>query len=121
MMIGKATQEVFDFYRQYLKEHGESPSYREVGKALGRDVRNVHYHVKRLELAGCIKRRPGYRAVEIKDEEFGSFLPTEQRSFRKDLFDYLQQINRSLLASSASPEAVEAQIEKVNELRKKYL
>lgn len=45
---------ILDYIRRYTMEHRESPSYREIGAAIGRSQRTVNYHLQILEKDGIV-------------------------------------------------------------------
>ena len=45
---------IIDYIRQYTMQHRESPSYREIGTAIGRSQRTVNYHLQMLEKDGIV-------------------------------------------------------------------
>lgn len=48
------------FVRQYIEEHGFSPSFREIGRAVGiRSTKAVKYHLDILAEEGVLSRTPG--------------------------------------------------------------
>ncbi len=57
--------QVRDFISQYLRQHGYAPSVREIKRAIGfKSTSTVHYHLRKLEKAGSLRREP-YRARAI--------------------------------------------------------
>ncbi|EKO1911672.1 transcriptional repressor LexA [Clostridium botulinum] len=61
--------EVYNFIKLQIKEKGYPPSVREICKAVGlSSTSSVHFHLKRLEKEGFIKRDSSKtRAIEIVD------------------------------------------------------
>lgn len=61
--------EVYNFIKLQIKEKGYPPSVREICKAVGlSSTSSVHFHLKRLEKEGLIKRDSSKtRAIEIVD------------------------------------------------------
>ena len=50
-------QQVLDYIKKYVAEHGFPPSTREIGAALGlSSPATVHTHLSKLEEAGCIRK-----------------------------------------------------------------
>jgi repressor LexA len=69
--LTKRQQEIFDFVRQYVGEHGYPPTVRDIGKAIGlASSSTVHAHLANLEKLGLLRRDPTKpRAIEvIKDK-----------------------------------------------------
>lgn len=62
-MLKSATKrqaQVLDFVRQYILDHGYSPTFEEIGAALGINSTNcVSGHLVALENKGYLVRRPG--------------------------------------------------------------
>ena len=55
--ITKRQEDVLNYIKKYVVEHGFSPSTREIGAALGlSSPATVHTHLKKLEDAGCIRK-----------------------------------------------------------------
>lgn len=77
--ITKRQEDVLNFIKKYIVDHGFPPSTREIGAALGlSSPATVHTHLKKLEDAGCIRKTNSkFRTIEIvgvnefqkKDEE----------------------------------------------------
>ena len=77
--ITKRQEDVLNYIKKYIVEHGFPPSTREIGAALGlSSPATVHTHLKKLEDAGCIKKTNSkFRTIEVvgvnefqkKDEE----------------------------------------------------
>jgi repressor LexA len=53
--------------RQHITDHGEAPSIREIGAAVGlRSRASVHYQLVELEAKRAIVREPGrYRGIRL--------------------------------------------------------
>jgi len=58
-------KEIYDFIRNYLEEHGYSPTYEEIGSALGICKVTVLAHLRRLERKGVLQREH-YRRRSIE-------------------------------------------------------
>src|SRR6201989_805892 len=55
--LTKRQQEIFDFVRRYVGEHGYPPTVRDIGKAIGlTSSSTVHAHLANLEKAGLLRR-----------------------------------------------------------------
>ena len=77
--ITRRQEDVLDYIKKYIVEHGYPPATREIGAALGlSSPATVHTHLKKLEDAGYIKKTNSkFRTIEIlvdneyevKDEE----------------------------------------------------
>ncbi len=65
--LTKKQNEILDFMKQYIAEHGFPPTIREIGSALGvNSPATIHAHLNNLEKKGAIKKN-GYknRAIEL--------------------------------------------------------
>jgi repressor LexA len=60
-------QEIFDFVKRYVGEHGYPPTVRDIGKAIGlASSSTVHAHLANLEKLGVLRRDPTKpRAIEV--------------------------------------------------------
>lgn len=77
--ITKRQEDVLNYIKKYIVDHGFPPSTREIGAALGlSSPATVHTHLKKLEDAGCIRKTNSkFRTIEVvgvneyqkKDEE----------------------------------------------------
>jgi len=67
MELTKRQQEILDFIKRYLAEHGYPPTVRDIGHAVGlTSSSTVHAHLANLERAGAIRRDPTKpRALEV--------------------------------------------------------
>ncbi len=65
--LTKRQQEIFDFVKRYVGEHGYPPTVRDIGKAIGlTSSSTVHAHLANLEKLGLLKRDPTKpRAIEV--------------------------------------------------------
>ena len=65
--ITKRQEDVLDYIKKYIVEHGYPPATREIGAALGlSSPATVHTHLKKLEDAGYIKKTNSkFRTIEI--------------------------------------------------------
>ena len=65
--ITKRQEDVLDYIKKYIVEHGYPPATREIGAALGlSSPATVHTHLKKLEDAGYIKKTNAkFRTIEI--------------------------------------------------------
>lgn len=65
--ITKRQEDVLNYIKKYIVEHGYPPATREIGAALGlSSPATVHTHLKKLEDAGCIKKTNSkFRTIEI--------------------------------------------------------
>ena len=68
--LTKRQREIFDFISRYLSRHGDPPTVREIGKAVGlHSSSTVHAHLSKLESLGVLKRDPTKpRALEVMVE-----------------------------------------------------
>lgn len=65
--LTKKQNEILDFMKHYIAEHGFPPTIREIGSALGvNSPATIHAHLNNLEKKGAIKKN-GYknRAIEL--------------------------------------------------------
>ena len=67
MNLTKRQQEIFDYVRKYVGEHGYPPTVRDIGKAIGlASSSTVHAHLANLEKLGVQRRDPTKpRAIEV--------------------------------------------------------
>jgi repressor LexA len=67
LKLTKRQQEIFDFVKQYVGEHGYPPTVRDIGKAIGlASSSTVHAHLANLERLGLLRRDPTKpRAIEV--------------------------------------------------------
>jgi repressor LexA len=65
--LTKRQQEIFEFVKRYVGEHGYPPTVRDIGKAIGlTSSSTVHAHLSNLEKLGVLKRDPTKpRAIEV--------------------------------------------------------
>ena len=65
--LTKRQQEIFDFIKRYVGEHGYPPTVRDIGKAIGlTSSSTVHAHLANLEKLGVLRRDPTKpRAIEV--------------------------------------------------------
>jgi repressor LexA len=65
--LTKRQQEIFDFVKQHVAEHGYPPTVRDIGKAIGlASSSTVHAHLANLERLGLLRRDPTKpRAIEV--------------------------------------------------------
>jgi repressor LexA len=65
--LTKRQQEIFDFVKKYVGEHGYPPTVRDIGKAIGlTSSSTVHAHLANLEKLGVLRRDPTKpRAIEV--------------------------------------------------------
>lgn len=57
MAITKRQRQVYDFIHDFIRGHGYSPSFEEIGKGMGlTSLATVHKHVCNLEKKGLLKR-----------------------------------------------------------------
>jgi repressor LexA len=67
LSLTKRQQEIFDFVRSYVGEHGYPPTVRDIGQAVGlTSSSTVHAHLANLEKLGVLRRDPTKpRAIEV--------------------------------------------------------
>ena len=65
--LTKRQQEIFEFVKTYVRDHGYPPTVRDIGKAIGlTSSSTVHAHLANLEKLGLLKRDPTKpRALEV--------------------------------------------------------
>ena len=65
--LTKRQQEIFDYVKRYVGEHGYPPTVRDIGKAIGlTSSSTVHAHLGNLERLGLLRRDPTKpRAIEV--------------------------------------------------------
>ena len=65
--LTKRQQEIFDYVKRYVSEHGYPPTVRDIGKAIGlTSSSTVHAHLGNLERLGLLRRDPTKpRAIEV--------------------------------------------------------
>lgn len=65
--LTKRQQEIFDFVKRHVGEHGYPPTVRDIGKAIGlTSSSTVHAHLANLEKLGLLRRDPTKpRAIEV--------------------------------------------------------
>jgi len=65
--LTKRQQEIFDYVKRYVSEHGYPPTVRDIGKAIGlTSSSTVHAHLANLERLGLLRRDPTKpRAIEV--------------------------------------------------------
>jgi len=57
MALTRRQREVYDFLDQFIEEHGYSPSFEEIGSALGlSSLATVHKHLNNLQEKGMLNR-----------------------------------------------------------------
>jgi len=57
MALTRRQKQIYDFLANFIRENGYSPSFEEIGSALGlRSLATVHKHVSNLEAKGLVKR-----------------------------------------------------------------
>jgi repressor LexA len=78
LSLTKRQQEIFDYVKRYVAEHGYPPTVRDIGKAIGlASSSTVHAHLANLEKLGLLRRDPTKpRAIEvIKDKAKQAVVP----------------------------------------------
>jgi repressor LexA len=65
--LTKRQQEIFDYVKQYVRDHGYPPTVRDIGQAIGlASSSTVHAHLANLEKLGLLRRDPTKpRAIEV--------------------------------------------------------
>lgn len=69
-MLTKRQKQVLDYIKRYSGKHGYAPSLEEIGAKLGvASVSTVHFHIKKLEEQGYIKKEDNLpRAIEVNKD-----------------------------------------------------
>ncbi len=68
IVMSETTEAVYQFIRQYFKEHGLSPSQRDIAKGCYISQSTVGRHLDILEAHGWIRRANGvFRSISILD------------------------------------------------------
>ena len=67
LSLTKRQQEIFDFVKRYVGDHGYPPTVRDIGRAIGlTSSSTVHAHLANLERLGLLRRDPTKpRAMEV--------------------------------------------------------
>jgi repressor LexA len=67
LKLTKRQQEILDYIKRYVGEHGYPPTVRDIGKAIGlTSSSTVHAHLANLEKLGLLRRDPTKpRAIEV--------------------------------------------------------
>ena len=70
--LSKRQQEVYEFIKRYIRDHGFPPSVREIGEAVELlSTSTVHAHLNTLEKKGMIRRLAAKnRCIEITEQNF---------------------------------------------------
>ncbi len=72
MPLREAQSRVLEAFRALQRREGRPPTVRELGARLGmRSTRTVHDHLKALEAAGLLARKPGARGLRLASGEEG--------------------------------------------------
>ncbi len=80
--ISAKQQEILDYLKDFTRQKGYPPTVRDICEAVGlKSTSSVHAHLSTLENNGYIRRDPAKpRAIEIIDDDFGSFMRQEMTS-----------------------------------------
>ena len=75
--LSKRQQQILEFIEAYTECHGVSPSYREIGDAVGlKAISAVKYQVEQLQEKGCLARRDRMpRTIVAKPRRLRSIVP----------------------------------------------
>jgi repressor LexA len=67
LSLTKRQQEILDYVKRHVSEHGYPPTVRDIGKAIGlASSSTVHAHLANLEKLGLLRRDPTKpRAIEV--------------------------------------------------------
>lgn len=66
--LTKRQQTVLEAIRNWIREHGYSPTIRELGQQLGiRSLRGVTTHLDAIQKKGFLKREPRARSISLSD------------------------------------------------------
>ena len=66
--ISEKQIQILEYYRSYIAENGNSPSYQEAGKALNMPPSLVFFHIKKIVEKGLMRISNNGRSVEILKE-----------------------------------------------------
>ncbi|MAS34875.1 MAG: hypothetical protein CL610_12765 [Anaerolineaceae bacterium] len=70
MSMDQVTSQVYEFIRAYFREHGFSPSFRDISRGCHMSTSNVVRYLDRLEARGLISRELNKpRSIALLDEE----------------------------------------------------
>ncbi|MGC8777178.1 MAG: hypothetical protein ACP5Q4_00670 [Candidatus Caldatribacteriaceae bacterium] len=77
--VSSKGEEILLFIERYSRKNGYPPTVREIGEAVGlASSCSVHYHLRRLEEKGFIRRVPSRpRAIELNVHQIGSRLDSD--------------------------------------------
>ena len=66
-VIYKRQNQIFEFIKQYIQNHGSAPTLREIADAMGvSSLATVHEHLQTMQEKGLIRRKGGKaRSIEI--------------------------------------------------------
>lgn len=56
--LSSTQQEALDAYRKHVERHGEPPTVRELGEALGKSHNAAHYLIQKLREKGYLSMKP---------------------------------------------------------------
>ena len=75
--LSKRQQQILEFIEAYAEYHGVSPSFREIGDAVGlKAISAVKYQVEQLQEKGCLARRDRMpRTIVAKPRRLRSIVP----------------------------------------------
>ena len=57
VLMTSRQRQVLDIIEPFQKTHGRSPTYREIGDALGLKVRAIQWHINSLVERGALRRK----------------------------------------------------------------
>ena len=97
--LTKKQTKVYDFIKDFITEHGYSPSYRDICSGLGlSSVAGVAEHVENLVTLGALKKNPGEaHSLEVVDITY----PETTDLFRAKMAQLTDEEDLDILRKSA--------------------
>jgi repressor LexA len=123
--LSERQQQILEFIEAYTECHGVSPSYREIGDAVGlKAISAVKYQVEQLQEKGCLARRDRMpRTIVTKPRRLRSIAPEFDPGFDPEL-DGVQadpgsddMVSMPLFESVAAGTGVDANRDAVGSIR----
>lgn len=85
-------RKILEFITLYVKKHKYSPSYREIGNAVGMSsVASVNYNVSKLAIDGYIEKGSEPRTIKVNDLAVIDF-----KEYRQIKYEAKQELARSI-------------------------
>ncbi len=74
--LTKKQKEILDYIKNYIKKHGFSPTFEEIGKYIGKSFSTTHEHVNALIKKGLLTKNDYLsRGLEVKENEEMVLIP----------------------------------------------